>query len=279
MDVLKHFINYTCVRISYFECLCNWLQTWNPLLNNSWNFGFLASSRVKTLLIGLDLALEWSKLSSDMALATEITEHIWSVFTILRPSKLLQVKLLFFLVILTPKKENKRLTQFEPWAREVWVTCLNLATIWLYQNLGHPLQCLILHQFWNCLTCVGCSMSKWPEKNRIWFASLNMATESSKPNQVSWALSVKMAIFWNAVDHFEAKHSPISNFFTFSGHLDTRLSMPVKKKMNFDSIWAREVGVPSGVIDPLIPLKISRATPSSVQIWKFWTHLQFSNYF
>ena len=124
MDVLKHFINYTCVRISYFECLCNWLQTWNPLLNNSWNFGCLASSRVKTLLIGLDLALEWSKLSSDMALATEITEHIWSVFTILRPSKLLQVKLLFFLVILTPKKENKCLTQFEPgrcgWLVWIW---------------------------------------------------------------------------------------------------------------------------------------------------------------
>ena len=115
-----------------------------------------------------------------------------------------------------------------------------LTTFLQNQNMGPPLHCLNFCQISNFLSGVSCSVSKWPEKNCIWYANFYLASESSTPNQIGWGISVKRFISENDFDHSQAKESSMNRFLTISGHLDTRPPTPVK---NFE-IWLhlRRVG-------------------------------------
>ena len=104
-----------------------------------------------------------------------------------------------------------------------------MTPLWLNQSMNPPLHWLSFCQISNFLTDLALSMSKWPEKKRIWPASFYYGSESLKPSQICTGISVKRAISENCFDHSEAKWSPINEFLTFSGHLDTGLAAWSKK--------------------------------------------------
>ena len=99
----------------------------------------------------------------------------------------------------------------------------------LNQSMKPPLHWLIFCQISNFLTSLDFSMSQWPEKKRFWPASFYQGSESLKPSQICTGISVKGAISENCFGHSEAKWSPINEFLTFSGHLDTGLAAWSKK--------------------------------------------------
>ena len=61
---------------------------------------------------------------------------------------------------------------------------LSITPFWLNQNMEPPPHCLIFYQISNFFTSLCYSMSKWPEKIKIWFENSNKTSESSKRYQM-----------------------------------------------------------------------------------------------
>ena len=153
---------------------------------------------------------------------------------ILKPCQSLHIKFWFFsghFNIGQPRFVKKFDTI---WAMDVGVPCLNLANCpwphfgWI-KAWTHPFTDLVSVKFqiswliWLCL----CPNDQ--KKKRIWPASFYCGSESLKPSQICTGISVKGAISENCFGHSEAKWSPINEFLTFSGHLDTGLAAWSKK--------------------------------------------------
>ena len=102
-------------------------------------------------------------------------------------------------------QENYCLTQFGPrrWGLLVRTWPIIHNPIWLNQNKEPPPHCLIFCQISILLTSLDYSMSKWPEKIKIWYSNSHIASESSKQYLICQLTSLKEAISENGFDYYE----------------------------------------------------------------------------
>ena len=119
---------------------------------------------------------------------------------------------------------------------------LSITPFWLNQNMEPPPHCLIFYQISNFFTSLCYSMSKWPEKIKIWFENSHKTSESSKRYQMSGNISEKVH-FWK-LQFLIIRNPNKVKYISFWLFLDIcTLDYPDQpRNLKFDSIWARKRG-------------------------------------